>query len=160
MTPEKQQEVQDTYSNFKVDKAIVRKNFSDIYDMDDTLDILRKMYSFLKERHFDLPKLQKRTIEKFPKGEKRSNSAYCDYMKKQIRFKPTVLKKRVDVTEFLDDGVWKIYKGNYMLFELLTHEMAHFRVKGMHNKRFYIRQKQLFSTAINGIISGQYYNNL
>jgi len=158
MTPEKRQEVQETYDNFKLDKAIVRKNFPDIYDMDDTLDILRKMYSFLKERHFDLPKLQKRTIEKFHKGEKRSNSAYCDSRKKQIKFKPIILKKRVDVTEFLDSGVWKIYKGNYMLFELLTHEMAHFRVVGLHNKRFYKRQNQLFATAINGIISGEYYN--
>ena len=158
MSPEKRQEAQDTYDQFKVDKAIVRKNFPDIYDMDDTLDILRKMYSFLIDRHFDLPKLQKRTIEKFPKGEKRSNSAYCDHVKKQIKFKPIVLKKRVDVTEFLDNNVWKIYKGNYMLFELLTHEMAHFSVKGMHNKRFYRRQRQLFLTAINGIISGEYYN--
>ncbi len=158
MTPEKRQEAQDTYDQFKVDRAMIRKNFPDTYDMDDTLDVLRKMYSFLKERHFDLPKLQKRTIEKFTKGEKRSNSAYCDSRKKQIKFKPTILKKRVDVTEFLDYGVWKIYKGNYMLFELLTHEMAHFRVVGLHNKRFYRRQKQLFSTAINGIISGEYYN--
>ena len=158
MTPEKRQEMQETCDQFKVDKATVRKNFPDIYDIDDTLDILRKMYSFLKERHFDLPKLQKRTIEKYTKGEKRSNSAYCDYVKKQIKFKHSILKKRVDVTEFLDYNTWKIYEGNYMLFELLTHEMAHFRVKGMHNKRFYKRQKQLFATVINGIISGEYYN--
>ena len=158
MSPEEIEKRTVSMKQYKIDKSTVRKNYPDAYDMDETLELLRKMYAYLKTNHFDLPKLQKRTIGVFPKGEKRSNSAYCDYVKKQIKFKPIILKKRVDVTSFLDDNDWKIYEGNYMLFELLTHEIAHFRVKGLHNKRFYARQKQLFTTAINGIISGEYYN--
>ena len=158
MSPEEIEKRTVSMKQYRIDKSMVRQNYPDAYDMDETLEVLRKMYSFLKERHFDLPKLKKRTIEKMPKGEKRTTSAYCDYVKKQIKFKPIILKKRVDVTSILDNDDWKIYVGNYMLFELLTHEISHFRVKGLHNKRFYVRQKQLFTTAINGLISGEYYS--
>lgn len=157
MSPEEIERRTVSMKQYKKDKSTIQNLYPNAYDMDETLEVLRKMYSFLKERHLDLPKLKKRTIEKFPKGEKRSSSAYCDYVKKQIKFKPIILKKRVDVTSILDNNDWKIYHGNYMLFELLTHEMSHFRVKGLHNKRFYRRQIQLFTTAINGLISGEYY---
>ena len=146
-----------SYNRYRRDKQILRKTYPDRYEMEDTLNVLRKMYSYLKLYHIDLPKLRKRTIEKFPKGKKRDNSAYCMKNKKEIRFKPIILKKRAGVHEFLGSSKWEIYEGNFMLAELLTHEMAHFNVKGLHNKRFYRRQNQLFTTIINGIISGEYY---
>jgi len=160
MTPEKQQEVQDTYDKFKVDKVKLRQKFPNKYDMDDTLHILTKMYVYLKQHHLDLPKLKKRTLQPYPKGQSSSTSARCDTRKKQIRFAHRILKRRADVTQILGVWEWSIHQSTLMLFELLTHEMAHFRIEGLHNKRFYRRQNQLFSTAINGIISGQYYNNL
>jgi len=146
-----------TYQQYKVDKQFIRKNYPNKYDMEDTLNVLRSMYSYLKRHHFDLPKLQKRTIDKFPKGNNRDNSAYCSPSKKIIKFKPIILKKRVAVHEFLGSNEWKIYEGTLMLAELLTHEVSHFKVKGLHNKRFYHRQTQLLDTLINGIISGEYY---
>ncbi len=158
MTPEKQQEVQYTYDKYKVDKVKLRQLFPNKYEMDETLQILNKMYVYIKQYHFDIPKLKKRTLEPYLKGQSTSTSARCDTGKKQIRFAHRILKRRADVTQMLGVGEWLIHQSTLMLFELLTHEMAHFRVVGLHNKRFYRRQKQLFATAINGIISGEYYN--
>ena len=133
------------------------ENYLNAYEVEDTLNVLRKMYGYLKQYHMDLPKLRKRTIMSFPKGKSDKVSARCYNTKKQIEFKPTVLKTRVAVHEFLGCNEWKIWKGNLMLAELLTHEVAHFRIKGLHNKRFYARQNQLFNTLINGMISGEFY---
>jgi hypothetical protein len=158
MTPEKRQEVQDTYDQFKLDKVTLRQKFPNKYDMDSTLHILTKMYVYIKQHHLDLPKLKKRTLQPYSKGESSSSSAICYKSKKQIGFAHRILKRRADVTQMLGSGEWMIYQNTLMLFELLTHEMSHFRIEGLHNKRFYNRQSKLFSTAINGIISGEYYN--
>ncbi len=126
--------------------------------MDSTVHILTKMYVYIKQYHEDLPKLKKRTLKPYPKGESSSSSAICYKSKKQIGFAHRILKRRADVTQMLGNGEWVIYQSTLMLFELLTHEMSHFRIEGLHNKRFYNRQSKLFATAINGIISGEYYN--
>jgi len=158
MTPEKRQEVQDTYDQFKLDKVTLRQKFPNKYDMDSTVHILTKMYVYIKQYHEDLPKLKKRTLQSYPKGESSSSSAICYKSKKQIGFAHRILKRRADVTDLLGNGIWNIHQDTLMLFELITHEMAHFRIEGLHNKRFYNRQNQLFTTAINGIISGEYYS--
>lgn len=145
-----------SYKQYKLNKTELREKFPRKYREDESLELLGKMYLFLKEHHFDLPKFTKSRLKAYPKGKSISNSAYC--FKKNIKFAKRILNRRADVTSILNDKNWQIYEGTFMLFELLTHEMAHFRISG-HNKRFYYRQKQLFNTAINGMISGEYYTS-
>ncbi len=141
---------------YKSDKSLLRKQFPNKYTMGETLELLSKMYLFVKSKHFDIPKLRKTTLIPAPKGKSIPNSAQCSRKRRQIRFAHRILTRRADVTSIVDDRNWKIYHGTFMLFELLTHDMTHFRIRG-HRKNFYVRQTKLFSTAINGIISGEYY---
>ena len=149
-------ETKRTYEQYKLDKVQLRKQFPNNYTMDETLEVLSKMYLFIKSKHFDIPKLRKRTLVPNPKGLKQSNSARCSQKKRQIQFAHRILTRRADVTNVLGNDKWIICHGTFMLFELLTHEMAHFRISG-HRKNFYVKQAKLFSTALNGIISGEYY---
>ena len=135
-------------------KVKLREQFPNKYTHEETLEVLAKMYLFIKSKHFDIPKLKAKTLKAYPKGKSLANAGYCSG--KQMRFAHRILTRRADVTSILDNKKWKIYSGTYMLAELLTHEMAHIRIHN-HRKGFYIRQKKLFSTIINGLISGEYY---
>lgn len=143
------------YKQSRLDKVELRERFPNRYTQEETLGVLNKMYLFIKSKHFDIPKLQKRTLLPYPKGKSVVNSGYCDG--KQIKVAHRVLTRRADVTSILDGKDWKIYEGTLMLSELISHEMSHIRIKN-HRKGFYARQKKLFTTIINGIISGEYYS--
>lgn len=142
------------YKQSKLDKIELRERFPNRYTQEETLAVLSKMYLFIKSKHFDIPKLQKKTLEPYPKGKSIVNSGYCDG--KRIKIAHRILTRRADVTSILDYKDWKIQSGTFMLAELVTHEMSHIRIKN-HRKGFYIRQRKLFATIINGIISGEYY---
>lgn len=151
-----------TYEQWKKDKREIRGYPNN--NPDETLEILRKYYLFLKEYHFDLPKLKVRTIRSMSDCEgKKGNGAHCHPEKKQICFKPLFLRKRAGAMHFMgyDDergkGIFPILRDTMAFAEILTHEIAHFRIGGCHNKRFYARQAQLFKTFINGVISGEIY---
>ena len=143
------------YKSYKLDKVILREQFPNKYTHQETLDILEKMYLFIKSKHFDIPKLMKKTLQPYPKGKTEQSSAVCNG--KKITFAHRILTRRADLTSILDDKNWQIYSETFMLAELVSHEMSHFRIRN-HRKGFYIRQKKLFLTIINGIISGEYYH--
>jgi len=145
----------DNYKQSKLDKVELREIFPNRYTQEETLAVLNKMYLFIKSKHFDIPKLQKRTITPYPKGKSIVNSGYCNG--KHIKVAHRILTRRADVTAILDYKDWKIQSGTFMLAELMSHEMSHIRIKN-HRKGFYIRHKKLFLTILNGIISGEYYN--
>ena len=133
---------------------------------EETLVTLRKYYQVLKGNHFDMPKLMKRTLQTMSncKGTN-GNGAHCHNsgQGKMICFTPTFLKKRAGCLNFLgvktEEGyrIFRVIRDTMALGEVLTHEIAHFRIKGKHNKRFYARQRQLMSTFINAVISGELY---
>lgn len=143
------------YKQYKLDKVVLREQFPNKYTHEETLEILTKMYLFIKNKHFDIPKLKAKTLKAYPKGKSLSNAGYCSG--KKMRFAHRILTRRADLTSILDDKNWQIYSGTFMLAELLSHEMSHIRIHN-HRKGFYARQKKLFSTILNGIISGEYYN--
>ena len=145
-----------SHYKYKSDKSLLRKQFPNKYTEEETLELLSKMYLFIKSKHFDIPKLRKTTLIPAPKGKSIPNSAQCSRKRKQIRFAHRILTRRADVTNVVGGDKWIILHGTLMLFELLTHEMSHFRIRG-HRKNFYVRQTKLFNTALNGIISGEYY---
>lgn len=147
---------------WKLDKKKV-KEFPN-QDPDESLEILRKFYSQLKEHHFELPKLKKKTFRSMAHCTgKNGNGAHCHRDRTQICFKPLFLRKRAGVMNFLGykdekrKDMFIILRDTMAFGEILTHEVAHFRNKGVHNKRFYARQHKLFDTFINGVISGELY---
>ena len=75
-----------SYQQYKLDKVALREQFPNAYTKDETLEVLRKMYLFIKSKHFDIPKLKKRTLMPNPKGHKSSVSARCSKKRKQIQF--------------------------------------------------------------------------
>ena len=139
------------------------------YDSDSTLEILKNQYKVLKSHHIDMPKLQSKTLihmKKCPDHNNGGNGAHChNYSnKKSICFNNKFLTKRSGVLNFLgyknketNKRIFLPLKDTMALGEVLTHEIAHFRVKGSHNKRFYRRQHQLWNTYVNAIISGELY---
>ena len=153
----------------KQKKAQVRKMKS--YDSDSTLEILKNQYNVLKSHHIDMPKLQGKTLinmRKCPDHSHNGNGAHCHNSgkKKSICFNNTFLTKRAGDWNFLgyrneetNKRIFILLKDTMALGEVLTHEIAHFRVKGLHNKRFYRRQHQLWNTYVNAIISGELYGN-
>jgi|LWDU01.1.fsa_nt_gi hypothetical protein len=153
----------------KQKKAQVRKMES--YDSESTIEILKQQYSVLKDRHYDLPKLQSKTLinmKKCPDHSNSGNGGHCHNRgsKKSICFTNTFLTKRAGDLNFLgyrneetNKRIFILLKDTMALGEVLTHEIAHFRNQGQHNKRFYRRQHQLWNTYVNAIISGELYGN-
>lgn len=120
------------------------------YSMYDTLDKYRRMYTLLKQRHRDLPKLRKTTIRealiKCKLRHSSQNIAHCHTRgTRRICFNTKYLKTRHAMLKTLDG--WKELDNEDFLWELITHEMSHFRVKGRHNKKFYRRQRQLMDSV-------------
>ena len=145
----------------------MRFNNLPTYTPDSTIDILRTHYSVVKNYHNDIPKLQKRTLQNMSQCKLHGgNCGHCHSSgmgQRMICFTPQFLKKRAGELNFLgyrDDNnkrTWRILIDTLALGEVLTHEVAHFTIKGKHNKRFYARQYKLFNTFINAVISGELY---
>ena len=135
------------------------------HEMDETLELMRVQYGVLKQSHNDMPKLKKRTLKNM-KGCacKSGNGAHCHHATKVICFKSTFLKKRAgdfNVLGLRDNNgklIFRVVKDTMALGEVLTHEIAHFSIKGVHNKRFYARQNKLWRTYIGAVISGELYD--
>ena len=146
---------------------ILRFNNLPTYTPDSTIDILRSNYVVIKTHHNDIPKLQKRTLQNMNRCKAHNgNGGHCHSSgmgQRMICFTPQFLKKRAGNLNFLghrDDNnkrVFKVLTDTMALGEVLTHEVAHFTIKGKHNKRFYERQNKLFNTFINAVISGELY---
>ena len=140
------------------------------YSADSTLEILKHQYNVLKSHHIDMPKLQSKTLihmNKCPDKYKGGNGAHCHNYgkKKSICFNNKFLTKRAGVLNFqgyrneeTNKRIFILLKDTMALGEVLTHEIAHFRNQGQHNKRFYRRQHQLWNTYVNAIISGELYD--
>ena len=135
------------------------------HDMDDTIKLMRVQYDVIKSSHLDMPKLKKGTLRNMNRCAcKSGNGAHCHHTTKIICFKPTFLKKRagdLNVLGLRDDNgklIFRVVKDTMALGEMLTHEIAHFSIKGVHNKRFYARQNKLWRTYIGAVISGDLYN--
>lgn len=134
---------------------------------EESLNIMRGYYKLIKRNHNDIPKLQKRTLQNMNRCKTSSgNGAHCHNSsqgQKMICFKPMFLKKRAGDLNFLgyrdNNGrrIFRVIQDTMAFGEVLTHEIAHFSIKGVHNKRFYERQHKLWATFINSVISGELY---
>lgn len=129
---------------------------------------MRDYYTIIKKEHRDIPKLQKRTLQNMNRCKgSGGNCAHCHNDGRgqdMICFTPTFLKKRAGNVNFLgmrdENGkrIFRIVHDTMAFGEVLTHEIAHFKIKGLHNKRFYARQHKLWATFINAVISGELYS--
>lgn len=138
------------------------KKLPKLHNAEETLEIYRRMYSYLKRFHNDLPKPRKNMFRiANDKCRKRFNArgiAHSHPDRKQVCLSKNILERQADATDILGDDNWTIHSGTMQIAELMTHEITHWHIKGSHNKKFYERQKRLFLTLLNGIISGKYYS--
>lgn len=147
------------HESYKTQRKELRKlngKFSHEY----TLGMIRKIYTVLKQEDQLLPKLQKTTFRFRPlkcKGTFNSrNAAHCHIESKQICFSNTLLTRCADVTDICHDKKWHHRDGYFMLIELVSHEIAHWK-HAQHNWKFYLWQKKYFNILLNKLISGELY---
>ncbi len=130
------------------------------YECNYTLELIKTKYTLLKNYHNELPKLKKRTFILMNGKCKDSRIAHSHKTKKRVCFNSRFLRRIAYINKVNDLGKWRILKGTLAIIELLTHEITHWKIKGVHNKRFYNTQKRYLNTLINLVISGEYYTGV
>lgn len=127
-------------------------------NVEDSIKEIRRVYLILKQYHFELPRLKKKTLSIIQKKcLPESRIAHSHQSKKQVCFNMPFLKRMAYINKINDLGEWRILRNNLAVTELLTHEITHWMIKGSHNKRFYQTQRRYLQTLINCLISGEYY---
>jgi hypothetical protein len=156
---QKNNEIKKSHESYKIKRKTLRK-LDGKFSHEHTLGMIRKIYTVLKAEDQMLPKLQKTTFrfrpEKCKNGFNSRNIAHSHSATKQVCFSNTILTRCADVTDVLHDDNWQFRDGYFMLIELVTHEIAHWKV-GPHNWRFYAWQKKYFNILLNKLISGELY---
>jgi len=159
MKQEERDKQRETYLLWLSDKQVIKNMIKEKipYEQRDTLDLMEKMYRYLKQFHTDLPKLRKSSFGLVYKKCTLANGAHSHHSKFRICLSEQILKYRIAAYDIIGLHEWSILEDDLLLIELVTHEISHYGLKGCHNKTFYTRQIRYFVTLMDGCESGAFY---
>lgn len=149
------------YRKIRYELAMIEKqklkSIPSNHDPLESLETLKRLYQILKDNHNDLPKLKPNTL-RLPYKKCSLREAHSHHDKKQVCFSKAYLSKLAMLSyEDLTDRYYAT-SGLFSMCYLLAHEITHWKIKGIHNKRFYKAYHRYHDTLINLLISGELYS--